>query len=295
MYNLKRNAELYLVEYISGTPTYKHKLDIYPDYSFSQTFSESSYTAKTLHNPEYLHDGAVISSANPGNFSFTSPIPDQASYPIALKLASSVVNASIDSFDLYLVLELETFKLEKCVIESTTFNLSMQEVLTISFSGTGSRFSSFVGTIPGTLVSPVQDYTKIDRISIQLNSTTMSSIAAVNIDLSNSIDWIPNATLHDFDTMSYVSNYTLGSRIVSGSITQFLSSSNSGLFSDYSVTGELNIDIFSSPDQVIPLLNFNFPSVVFTRRFNTTDIITRVYDYRLTYNTSIVNPLYKGV
>lgn len=295
MYNIKRNAELYLVKYVNGTPTYKYKLDIYPDYNFSQTYNETSYTVKTLHRPNNLHEGAVIPSANPANFSFTSPVPDQSTYPIVLSLATSVVNSSIEYFDLYLVLDLGMYRAEKCVIESSTFNLSMQDILTISFSGSASKFSSFSGTIPGTLVNPTQLYTKIDRIYVVMDGTTMSSIAGINLDLNNTISWNPNATIHDISSMSYVTDYTLGSRSITGSVTQFISSSNHNLFEDYSTSGSLSISIFSETPQITPLLSFDLPSVVFTRRFNTTDIITRVYDFRLNYNTSIINPLYKGV
>lgn len=295
MYNLKRNAELYLVEIEDGLVVAKHKLNIYSDYSFVQTFNESSYANKTLHRPTHLHEGANIVEANPANFSFTSPIPDQVAYPKVLDLATSVIDNTVPYFDLYLVLETKTYKMSKCVMESITFNLDRNAVLSISFSGTGSKLESFVGTVPGDLVSPSSDYTRIMRTSVTLGGTEFGSLAGIHVDITNSISWQKASTLHSSGEIAYPLTYVLSGRQVSGSVTQFLTSDNDTQFTDTATSGNLIISIYSETPQVTPLLQFNFPSVVFTRRIDTADIITRVYDFRLNSNTTIVKALYKGV
>lgn len=295
MYNLKRNAELYLVEIESGLVVAKHKLNIYSDYSFVQTFNESSHANKTLHRPSNLHEGASIVEANPANFSFTSPIPDQVDYPKVLDLATSVINNTVPFFDLYFVLETKTYKLTKCVMESITFNLDRNSVLSISFSGTGSQLSTFVGSIPGTLISPSSNYTRIMRTSVTLGGTEFGTLAGIHIDITNTVSWQKAPTLHTAGEISYPTTYVLAGRQVSGSVTQFLTSDNDAQFTDTATSGNLIMSIYSETPQVTPLLQFNFPSVVFTRRIDTADIITRVYDFRLNSNTTIVKALYKGV
>jgi hypothetical protein len=42
-------------------------------------------------------------------------------------------------------------------------------------------------------------------------------------------------------------------------------------------------------------LRFNLPSIVYTKRVGTDDIINRVFDYRLNTNSTNVKPIYKGV
>lgn len=314
MYNFKKNAKVYLVELDSaGTVINQHLLDIYSDVSASQTFDEQGYKRKTLHALTDLHEHAVVNNANPANFSFTTPIRDVITStavngitPAFLRLGSEYSSGNLAYFDLYIQSDNVIYKLTKCVIESMTFNIAMNSVLTVSISGTASKLSKFgnVGavTIPGTPVvntfsGQEYGYTRIKSMSASIAGSLLDSIAALSIDLKHDIQWYSNNTINEAITgnMMYPGAYKLQGRTYSGSITQFLTSANVDTISDTSTSSAIVIDIFSSGSTTTPILRFNFPSTVFTRRLNFEELINRVYDFRLNTNTTIVKPIYKGV
>lgn len=303
MYNFKKNAKLYIVELnASGSATNQHSIEIYSDITASQTFDEQSYKRKTLHNLTHLHEHAIVNNANVANFSFTTPLLDVATTPIVLTLASDYSTGNIVSFDIYIQSDNIIYKLTESVIESLTFNLEQNSILTISVSGTASKLAKFgnVGavTIPGTPFSiGTKYYSAIDRMSISINGSVLDSVAAINMDLKNEIDWSGSTTIHDAvsGTMMYPSSYVLQGRTLSGSITQFITSINVDSISDTSINAPIIISIYNTRySQTTPILQFNLPSTVFTRRLNFEELINRVYDFRLNTNSTIVKPLYKG-
>ena len=304
MYNFKKNVKVYLVELNSlGAATNQHSLEIYSDITASQTFDEQGYKRKTLHALTDLHEHAVINKANPANFSFTAPILDINSTPILLSLGSTYSTGTIASFDLYIQSDNVIYRIQKAVIESLTFNLERESILTISVSGTASKLSKFgnVGavTIPGTPVSlGTKKYARIDTMSVSIAGSVLDSIASVNIELKNEIEWTPNNTIQEAvsNTTMYPSSYVLQRRTLSGSITQFLTSANVDTISDTSTSAAIILNIFSTAySSSTPILQFNLPSTAFTRRLNFEELINRVYDFRLNTNTTTVKPIYKGV
>lgn len=293
MYNFKKNTKLYIVE--GGN---RHSINVYSDISASQTFDEQSYKLKTLHNLNDLHEGATITRAAPANFGFTAPILDASTTPILLKLATEYANGTISTFELYIESDNVKYRLENAVIETATFNISMDAVLTISISGTASKLAIHTGSLPGTPVSAgTTEYVKPYGVAVTINSGTLDSIAAINIEIANQVSWVSNSTLHKslVNNMIYPENYVVESRRVSGSVTQFLTLDNLASLSDTTVTSSIVIDVFSMPNQATPFLRFNLPSSVFTRRVNMDEIFNRVYDFRLNNNSVTVKPIYKGV
>ena len=307
MYNFKKNAKLYIVELnAAGNPTNQHSIEIYSDITASQTFDEQSSPTKTLHNQIALHDYAVVNSANAANFSFTTPILNITTVPIVLTLAREYSTGTITNFDMYIQSDNVIYKLTKCVIESVAFNIEMRSVLTMSVSGTASRISKHGNvptTIPGTVFTPTygagSKYATVDTMRITVGGTTLDSVASVHMDLKNDIKWYDETTLNDSlqgNIIRYYTVYVLQKRTLSGSITQFLTSDNVDLVSDTSMTAAVDIQIFEqSYSSTTPILRFNLPSTVFTRRLNFEELINRVYDFRLNSNSTIVKPLYKGV
>jgi putative transposon-encoded protein len=304
MYNFKKNIKLYIVELnSSGVPTNKHLVEIYNDISASQTFDEQSYKQKSLHNLVHLHDQAVVNNANIANFSFTTPILNIATTPLVLSLGGDYSTGTIVNFDIYIESDNVIYKLTKCVIESLTFNIEKSSVLTASVSGSASMVSKFgnVGavTIPGTTFNVgTKAYVSIDRLSVVVSGVSMSSIAALNVDIKNEISWTQNTTVNDAiaGNMVYPASYVLQGRTFSGSITQFLTSDNVDTLSDTSTSASVVIGIFNEGySSTTPILQFNLPSTVFTRRLNFEELINRVYDFRLNSNLTIVKPIYKGV
>lgn len=286
MYNFKRNSKLYLV--YEGL---KYRLEIYPDLSVSQTFNEQGVPRKTLHNQVDLHEHAVITRANVANFSFTVPFFDQSTIQKELELSTSYTNGIAPYFDLYIESDNIIYKLEKAVFETTTFNLSRDAPITVSLSGSGSKITK-VTSIPGTLQStPTRNYTRVSLLEVDINTTTLSSVTSINIEVANKISWTKNDTIDQAiaGNIIYPSSFVLSGREVRGSVTHFITDNNKSELSDNSTTSSVLISVNST------LLQFNLPSAVFTRRDDLNDLIVRIYDFRLNSNSQSVKPIYKGV
>ena len=303
MYNFKKNAKLYIVELnAAGNATNQHSIEIYSDITASQTFDEQSSPTKTLHNQLALHDYAVVNSANEVNFSFTTPILNITTVPIVLTLGREYGTGTIVSFDMYIQSTNVTYKASTCVIESITFNMEKNSILTMSVSGTASSLLKFTGSIPGTVFTPTlgtgSKYSTIDTMRVTIGGSVLDSIAAINMDLKNEIKWYDENTLHDSllsSNIAYYTQYVLQKRTISGSVTQFLTSANIDTVVDSSTNTTVNIELYEqSYSSTTPILQFNLPSVVLTRRLNFEELINRVYDFRLNSNSTIVKPLYKG-
>lgn len=286
MYNFKRDAKIYF--YIDGV---LYPVDVYPDLSFSQTYKEDSYNKKTLHNQLNLNKGATIAESNPANFSFTIPIKfDNAVEPIMALFEADYVTGTIEPIDIYITLTNKKFKLTKAVIETMTFNIVRTEVLTVSVSGTASTLTE-VGALPVTPYTINTDpYIRVSGVEVTLNGTTMTSVAAVNVEINNSIDWTANTTLHKSlaGQLSTRDQYVLQERRVSGSVTEFLIDTSTG--QDYSTTASLAIKVYSEIGQNPPMMTFNLSEAVYTRRLNVDELLTRVYDFRLTNNDVTIIP-----
>lgn len=295
MYNFKRDSKIYLVETNNPNGVYKHRIDIYSDLNFSQTFNEISIAKRTLHDRAALHEGVAHDKANPGNFNFTAPIFSYpAIQPILFKYATTVDSfGNPNYFDLYVQTTNEIFKIEKCVIESSVFNISKSEVLSLSISGSAKKLTRGIVSIPGTIVSSTQQYTSCRRVQVLLDGIEVDSIAALNVEFSNTIQWIDYSILTFNNDLVYPENYVLTGRTISGSINQFLTDNNKNLFVDYGNL-PLNIKIYSD-FSATPLLEFTFDTVGFTRRLGFNELINRVYDYRITSNSNTKILKYKGV
>lgn len=300
MYNFKKNAKLYIVE--NGN---KHSIEVYSDLSASQTFDEQSYGLKTLHDQTALHQGAVISKANVANFSFTTPIHNVASgtTPIVLTLGGVYTGGTIASFDLYVDSDNVTYKIEKAVIEELTFNIERNAILTVSVSGTASKaflYSTQAApvAIPGTPVTVgSKTYTYVAGINVSIAGTSLTSVVAAHVDLRNEVSWLDYTTMQASlnGITSYPSSYVVSKRELIGSTTQFITTENVSTLADTSTNAALVIDIYDVVGASVPLLKFNLPSAVYTRRLNMEEIFNRVFDFRLNTNSTIVKPIYKGV
>lgn len=286
MYNFKKNSKIYLVQ--NGL---KYQLEIYPDFSASQTFDEQGYKRKTLHDQTALHEHAVIVKASPANFSFTVPFFNQATIQKELEISTSYTNGEAPNFDLYIESDNIMYQIEKAVFSTTTFNIARDAIITVTLAGTGSKITK-VASIPGTLqTAPSRTYTKVDTMIVQVGGITFSAVMGVNIEIDNDINWTKNDTINAAvaNTIVYPANYVLSGRQVKGSVTHFITTENSDDLVDQSTNTSLSISI--NPN----LLLFTLPSVVFTRRAEFNDLISRTYDFRLNTNSSVVKPIYKGV
>lgn len=292
MFNFKKLTAAYLVDSSNN----QHTLQMYPDFTMSQTFSERDIKKKTLHQQNNLHQGAKISRANPANFNFTFPILDDSNTPPLILLATEYANGTISYGDLYIVADNITYLINKAVIETITFNFTANEVITASINGSAKSIEPFVGSIPGTPVTISNlVYNSVRTTDIEIDSVSLGSVVSLNLEIANSVQWLENQTLHDTINSSivYPENYVVTERRVSGSLTEFLTSDNSSDLSSYAEGVDIDITIGSTT--AAALLRFHLPSSTYTRRETPGDVYTRTYDFRLDSNNNTVKPIYKGV
>ena len=122
-YNFKQEAEVYVVS--GGT----HRIHV-TDISFSQTFSEESYSVNTIHSPTNLFEASVINKANVASFSFSAPALKESDYAI---LETLLLNAT--EFDLYIKTAADIYHLNKAVLTNGSFVIERSRPLSLQIAG----------------------------------------------------------------------------------------------------------------------------------------------------------------
>ena len=288
-YNFKQEAQVYVV---SGGN--RHRIDV-TDVSFSQTFSEESYPVKTLHAQNNLFEASVINKANVANFSFSVPAITQADYTI---LETLLLNAS--SFDLFVKTEADTFKLETAVITNGSFVIERSRPLSIEIQGEGGKLTRGA-TLTGTLQSrsATKNYV-IPVLDITLNSASLSNIVGVNMELQNEVEWTPYTTVGagisatSAATSMFPSTFTLSKKILAGSITQYLTDSNTSNTLQWDTDASLTIKAGNGQSGA-SFRGFSFGPATcsFTNRINAGNIFLQNYDWRMVQNPSSLATILK--
>jgi hypothetical protein len=291
MYNFKKDIQVY-VEYGGDIIP----IDVYPDITFSQTFNENDHNKKTLHEPLNLNKGATIVEANTANFSFTTPVRYGSGISIDWLLSSmSYSTGTIEPINIYIETTNKKFKIDTCVLEQLTWNIERAGIFTVSVSGTAVLIEE-IAAVPTPIELPnTESHVILRCVKVNVNGTVLDSVASLNIDITNEIEWTRNTTLHASlnNEVSYKRDYVLTGRRISGSVTEFLL--DTGTLPEYSTNSSMLIELASEVGETPPFLSFNLPQVVYTRRLNVDEVFTRVYDFRLTDNTVSVIPSVQGV
>tara|TARA_B100001113_G_scaffold60027_1_gene45450 strand:- start:11104 stop:12237 length:1134 start_codon:yes stop_codon:yes gene_type:complete len=220
-FNFKKEVKLFLVH-----DSKKYRIDV-NQIDFGQTFQETSYPVKTLHNQSSF-EGSVINRANPAEFSFNTPLLQEERHKV-------VFDRLLDSttFDLYISTESDdVWKLEKCVIQDGTFEINKSRPLRLSISGEASKLSKHSGAIPGTLQTAgttTTTYIVPDLPTLTLGSDDVSkSIVGMTVSLQNDINWNNYNTVQGATTATnaatsqYPTNFTVGTKVLSGTISKYL-------------------------------------------------------------------------
>jgi len=288
-YNFKQEAQVYVV---SGGN--RHRIDV-TDVSFSQTFSEESYPVRTLHAQNNLFEASVINKANAANFSFSVPTLKEADYTV---LETLLINAS--SFDLYVKTETDTFKIETAVITNGSFVIERSRPLSIEIQGEGgklTRGASLTGTLQSR--SSTKNYV-IPVLDITLNSSSLSDIVGVTMELQNEISWTPYTTVEgaisatSAATSMYPSAFTISKKILAGSITQYLTDSNTSNTLDWDTDASLTVKAGNGQSgAAFRGFSFGPATCTFTNRINTGNIFLQNYDWRMTQNPSSLTTILK--
>ena len=266
-----------------------------PDVSFSQTFAEDAYEVKTLHDQTKMFQGTSITKANPADFSFTVHLTKEKDETIVKSLLTDYDTTEgqtrIKTFDLYIVTGESTFKLNECVLINGDFNLSKGSASTLAVAGQGQKLER-VGdasySLPGSLVSASSTRTPtLSLIDVEVGGSDVTNIISATLSVQNEISWTPYETLQSSLSVTsasnamYPSGFTLGRRVVSGNIVQYITSNNSSTVQTFDTDTTVRVKTVVDGST---FLDANLANCMFTKRANVADVFTQTFDYRLVGN-----------
>ncbi len=296
-YNFRRESSVFIV---NGGSRYSIKTT--PDVSISQTFAEDSYTVKTLHDQTKMFDGTTITKANPANFSFGIYLTEEKDETIVKSLLTEYDTSSgeqlIKTFDLYIVSTESTFKLENCHIQNGDFSFDVGSPLTLEVSGQGeklTRAGDSTFTVPGTVVSPSATYTPtIPVLDVEVGGSDVSNLVSATLSVQNNTNFKGYTTLQDSLSVTnktnamYPSGFSLEDRSVSGNITQFVSSSNSADFFDFSTNSNITLKTLLNGGTFFQAA---LTGCMFTKRIRAGEAFQSTFDFRLVSNPANLNSI----
>jgi len=289
-YNFLKESNVHLV--YGGS---RYLLKTTPDVSFSQTFAEDAYEVKTLHDQTKMFQGTSITKANPADFSFTVHLTTEKDETIVKSLLTDYDatdgQTRVNSFDLYIVSGESTFKLNECVITNGDFNLAKGSALTLTVSGQAQKLER-VGnasySLPGSLVSASSTRTPtLSLIDVEVGGSDVSNIISATLSVQNEISWTPYETLQSSLSVTnasnamYPSGFTLGRRVVSGNIVQYVTSNNSSTVQSFNTDTTVRVKTVVNGST---FLDANLANCMFTKRTTPADVFTQSFDYRLIGN-----------
>ena len=289
-YNFLKESNVHLV--YGGS---RYLLKTTPNVSFSQTFAEDAYEVKTLHDQTKMFQGTSITKANPADFSFTVHLTTEKDETIVKSLLTDYDatdgQTRVNSFDLYIVSGESTFKLNECVITNGDFNLAKGSALTLTVSGQAQKLER-VGnasySLPGSLVSASSTRTPtLSLIDVEVGGSDVSNIISATLSVQNEISWTPYETLQSSLSVTnasnamYPSGFTLGRRVVSGNIVQYVTSNNSSTVQSFNTDTTVRVKTVVNGST---FLDANLANCMFTKRTTPADVFTQSFDYRLIGN-----------
>ena len=287
-YNFLKESNVHLV--YGGS---RYLLKTTPNVSFSQTFAEDAYEVKTLHDQTKMFQGTSVTKANPADFSFTVSLTTEKDETIVKSLLTDYdsTGSNVKSFDLYIVTGESTFKLSSSVIINGDFNLAKGSALTLTVSGQASKLER-VGdedySLPGSLVSASSTRTPtLSLIDVEVSGSDVSNIISATLSVQNEIEWTPYETLQSSLSVTsasnamYPSGFTLGRRVVSGNIVQYVTSNNSSTVQTFNTDTTVRVKTLVNGST---FLDANLANCMFTKRTTPAEAFTQAFDYRLIGN-----------
>ena len=293
-YNILKEAEVYIV--YSGS---RYRLDVTSDLSFSQTFTDKTYPQKTLHEQHKMHEASNIKKANPANFEFTIPALTQNALDVVFNLLVDYKTGTntLNTFDLYIKLPNDVYKLEKCVVTNGTFLIEKLENLKLAISGEASTLTGGA-TLPTTDTDPAvtvvapgtRTYQQVNYLQLKADNTNLTEgIYKVSVELQNDIEWLKYETVNDAlavtnsDNSMYPSDFTLKKRILSGSIGQYVLSNFNSDVQSWKTGVDMVIKAGESATQGF---QFDLEKCTFTNRNSVSEVFTQSYDWKMNDNVA---------
>ena len=288
-YNFKQEAQVFIV---SGET--RHRINV-TDVSIGQTFSEKSYPVKTLHAQSNVFEASVINKANAGTFEFSLPALTEADYTI---LETLLLGAT--SFDMFVKTSADTFKLETAVMTNGSFVIERSRPLSLQITGECAKLTRGA-TLTGTLQSRSATSSYIlPTVSVTVNSTALTHIVRVTMELQNEIKWTPYTTVNSAISATsatnsmYPSSFSLSKKILSGSITQYLLDDNTTNTLDWDHDATINIKAGNGQSgNNFRGFSFGDATCSFTNRIQTEQVFFQNYDWRMTQNPSDLGTILK--
>lgn len=276
------------------------KLEVGPELTFSQTFTENPFSTKTIHTENFF-ESSTITKANKANFAFKLPVLKETDLDI---VKDRLIDCS--TFDLYVKTELDVFKLEKSVLTTGTFEITRSNPLRLSVSGEAAKLtlvgaaSSYV--IPGlpATVSPARTYLVNRQLDVTLNSADISTnIYSISAELQNEIEWTSYDTVNEALNVTSASNaiyptdFTIKTKTLSGSIGQYITDTTSSDLQNFTTGESLRIKAGEVISSTFYGFDINMSSCSFTNRANVGDVFTQNYDWRFTDNSTLLSNVIK--
>jgi len=284
-YSFKKEAEVYIVH---GSPAVTTRLDVTEEISFSQTFTDKTYPQKTLHEQHKLHEASNIKKANPASFEFTIPALTDATLAVIFDLLVDFKTGTytLDTFDLYVKLPNDVYKLEKCVITNGTFIIEKLQNLKLSIQGEASKLTRGESIATVTRNARTEQLSRFLSVSVDSRDLT-DGLYKVAIELQNDIKWTPYETVNDAllvtdaATSMYPSNFTLEKRILSGSVGQYVTDTFNADVQTWKIGVPIIIKAGESATQGFQL---DLTNCSFTNRNSVEDVFTQTYDWKMNDN-----------
>lgn len=282
-YSFKQEAQVFLL-----TGGNRHKLDI-SSINFSQTFAEKSYPVKTLHAQNNVFEASIINRANPAQFSFTIPALVENDFTIIQTLLLNVTE-----FDLFVQTAADIFKIAGCVMTNGTYVIERSQSLSIEIQGEGSRLTrgeSLTGSLQSR--SAARTHTIPQKLIVTIGGSTVPNVNRLSLELQNDIKWTPYTTVGgalsatNAGNSMYPSSFSLSKKILSGSITAYLTDVNASQAQTWDTNTQIQIKAGNGlSGSAFRGFNFGPAACSFTNRANTGDVFLHSYDWRMTENPS---------
>ena len=283
-YNILKEAQVYIV--YSNTTT---RLDVTEELSFSQTFTDKTYPQKTLHEQHKLHEASNVKKANPASFELTIPALTESTLAVVFNLLVDTSSDTLNTFDLYIKLPNDVYKLEKCVITNGIFIIEKLENLKLNIQGQASKLTKIDSAVPNAVEARgTRTEQLIRHITATVDGTDITSgLFSISIELQNEINWTAYETVNNAllvtnaATSMYPSNFTLSKRILSGSLGQYVTSN----FDSDVQTWGMNVPIIIKVGETDEIgFQLNLANCTFTNRVDVGDVFTQMYDWKMNDN-----------
>lgn len=302
-FKFKKQVEVYFdpvsEDGVDGPPI---KLDV-SEISFSQTFTDKTYSTRTLHNTNNLFESSNITSANPADVNFDLNVIEENDFlPVYEHLLDLTSAGQLKRFRLYVFFKDTndvSFQIDNCVITSASFVIQRNRPLTLSVTAQGTQLYRINTVSTGhsksgvegdaTARSATATHIMNNKVNCVIDGTTITNVQAIKIELQNQIDWTPyktvngalNATSHS--NTQYPSGFRLKKRILSGALTRFTGTTSSTPEAQIWETGRAITITAGRTD--VKGFQFILDKCTFTNRASLDQVLTDTFDFKLNSNT----------